>query len=137
MDPLITMLKAHEGVRLKPYVDTVGKTTIGVGRNLTDNGITAAEADAMLAYDISVARTALASGFRAFQALDDVRQAVLTDMCFNMGWPRLSAFKNTLSLIEHARYNDAAAAMLDSLWAKQVGNRAVQLAQMMRTGKWA
>ena len=136
MDPLVTMLKSHEGVRLKPYVDTVGKTTIGVGRNLTDNGITQDECDAMLAHDIATARAALVMNCRGYQSLDEVRQAVLIDLCFNLGWPRLSAFKNTLSLIEHARYNDAASAMLDSLWAKQVGNRAVQLAAMMRTGKW-
>ena len=29
-------IKRHEGFRSKPYKDTVGKTTIGYGRNLDD-----------------------------------------------------------------------------------------------------
>lgn len=67
--------------------------------------------------------------------LDEVRQRVLFDMCFNLGVTKLLAFKNTLEAIRTGRYDDAAAGMLNSLWAKQVKGRATRLANMMRTGK--
>ena len=39
-DPLLWFqLKAHDGLRLKPYRDSVGKLTVGVGRNLDDVGL--------------------------------------------------------------------------------------------------
>ena len=44
MKTIEEQLILHEGLRLKPYRDTVGKLTIGVGRNLDDVGITRAEA---------------------------------------------------------------------------------------------
>ena len=51
-DDLRSMLVLHEGLRLRPYKCTAGKMTIGVGRNLDDNGITQAEAFALLENDI-------------------------------------------------------------------------------------
>ena len=55
-------------------------------------------------------------------------------MCFNMGIDTLLEFKNTLSFMQAGDYNSAANGMLSSLWAKQVGLRADNLAVMMRTG---
>ena len=133
---LEAMLRHHEGERLMPYVDTVGKITIGVGRNLTDNGITQAESDEMLAYDISVARAALVVHFTPFQTLDPVRQAALVDMAFNLGWPRLSGFKQMLAAIAAKDWTTAVAQMKSSTWAAQVGNRALDLEDLMRTGAW-
>jgi lysozyme len=49
---LIEQLRRDEGVRLHPYTDTVGKLTIGVGRNLADMGISDAEATVLLQNDI-------------------------------------------------------------------------------------
>lgn len=46
-------LERHEGLRLKPYKDTVGKLTIGIGRNLDDKGISRKEAFALLDNDIA------------------------------------------------------------------------------------
>ena len=45
MNSVIEQLKLDEGVKLKPYRDTAGKLTIGVGRNLDDAGISPTEAD--------------------------------------------------------------------------------------------
>jgi lysozyme len=59
---------------------------------------------------------------------------VLLDMSFNLGIVGLLRFKNTLATIRRGDYSKAAAMMLDSLWARQVGKRAVRLAEMMRTG---
>ncbi|WP_233203010.1 MULTISPECIES: glycoside hydrolase family protein [Mycetohabitans] len=52
MPTLLSELSRDEGRRLKPYLDTVGKTTIGVGRNLTDVRIIEDECDLLLENDV-------------------------------------------------------------------------------------
>jgi lysozyme len=136
MNTLEEILEHHEGFRSKPYKDTVGKLTIGIGRNISDRGISRVEAEFLFANDIELSRTELQANLHWFDSLDPVRQAVLIDMHFNMGWPVLSRFKNTLALIKSAEYKAAAIAMLHSKWATQVGKRAVRLSEMMRTGEW-
>jgi lysozyme len=130
------MLKLHEGVRLKPYADTVGKMTIGVGRNLDDKGITLEEADYLLSNDISAAWLSLVSRVECFSRLDTVRQSVLLDMAVNLGTDGLLKFRKTLVLVAGGKYAEAAVEMLDSEWARQVGHRAQRLSMMMRTGNW-
>lgn len=133
-DKLTAQLLADEGLRLKPYKCTAGKTTIGVGRNLDDVGITRAEAMAMLDNDIDNCARDLDRALPWWRDMDDARRNVLLNMCFNLGIRRLLGFKNTLSLMQAKRYDAAAAAMLDSRWADQVGMRAARLARTMRTG---
>lgn len=123
-----------EGRRLKPYRDTLGILTIGVGRNLDNVGISAAEADFMLDNDIAVRQQSL-SRFAWFTALDEARQGVVVNMSF-MGIPRLLAFVKMIQALEVQDYERAAAEMLDSKWAGQVKGRATRLAQQMRTGEW-
>ncbi len=133
LDRLKADLVREEGLRLKPYTDTVGKLTIGVGRNLTDKGISREEAMAMLDADVAEVVTAL-SALPWFGGLNDVRQRVMVDMGFNLGIFGLLAFHRTLASIARGDYVIAAKEMLDSQWAHQVGDRATRLAQMMRTG---
>lgn len=134
-DKLLKQLDLHEGLELKPYKDTVGKLTIGVGRNLTDRGITKDEAYYLLRNDVAIVITELDKNLNWWKSLDEVRQRVLADMCFNLGISKLLGFKNTLELIRKGDYEAASSAMLNSLWAKQVKGRAARLANMMRTGK--
>lgn len=135
-DKLTEMLVEHEGMRRKPYRCTAGKLTIGVGRNLDDRGISPDEAMYMLANDIKDARREMSAAFPWFDKLDEVRQAVLIDMCVNLGLSRLQGFRNTLALIGVGKYEAAAQEMLNSKWAEQVGRRAQRLSRMMATGRW-
>lgn len=128
------LLIKHEGLRLKPYTDTVGKLTIGVGRNLTDVGISAAESDTLLTNDLNKVITDLTAKLPWFYTLNPARQTVLINMGFNMGVPGLLKFVNTLALIQAGKYDEAATAMLQSKWATQVHGRATELANIMRTG---
>ncbi|RQR81458.1 MULTISPECIES: glycoside hydrolase family protein [unclassified Burkholderia] len=130
---LLTEVSRDEGRRLKPYVDTVGKTSIGVGRNLTDVGISDAECDAMLSNDIDRAVAWLDRNLSWWRQLDAVRQRVIVNMAFNMGGGLLT-FVNTLAAMRRGDYAAAADGMLASKWANQVGARAQRLAAMMRTG---
>lgn len=134
MNPYIeAQLILDEGLRLKPYKCTAGRTTIGVGRNLDDLGITKAEALYLLANDIARVEAECLKTYPWYSKLDPVRQSVILNMRFNLG-PRLDKFVNTLTAIAVGDYADAAQKMGQSLWARQVGQRAVRLAQMMRTG---
>lgn len=129
-------LRRDEGLRLKPYKDTLGILTIGVGRNLTDVGISAAEADLMLDNDIERIREPIARLCPWFHDLDEARQGVILNMGFNMGLGGILQFKKMIAALKEQDWERAAKEMKDSLWARQVHSRADRLAQQMRTGKW-
>ncbi len=135
-DRLGLQLALHEGLRLKPYKDTVGKLTIGYGRNLDDVGISRGEAVILLDADMARAESDVLRLFPWVATLDEARQAVLVNMAFNMGIRGLSSFVLTLDAVKHGRYTEAADRMLESKWATQVGHRAVELSEQMRTGEW-
>ena len=131
------MLLRHEGLKLKLYKDTVGIWTIGCGRNIEANGISREEAMFMLDNDIKKAKLGLAHMFPWYLSLDDVRQAVMVDMTFNMGIAGFSKFVLTIDHIKRGDYLEASKEMLKSAWSHQVGNRSTELSEMMRTGRWA
>lgn len=133
-DALRQQLIAHEGLRLRPYVDSVGKITIGVGRNLSDKGISEAEARQFLDADINNAILDM-STFPWFADLDVVRQRALLDLCFNLGLPRLKGFVLMLDAVARKDWGTAAHELLDSHYAQQVGKRARTLAAMLRDGQ--
>jgi lysozyme len=132
---LHALLIRHEGLRLKPYTCTAGKLTIGVGRNLDDNGITEAEAMAMLERDITVTVGTLRDHFPWFANLDTTRQYAVISLGFNLGVHKLSTFKRFLAAMASQQYETAAAEILDSTYATQVGKRAIELAAMIRSGQ--
>ena len=136
MNRIKAQLVRHEGLRLKPYRCTAGKLTIGIGRNLEDRGISQKEAYAMLERDILDFEQQLLNEIpEVYNKLDEVRQSVLLNMCFNLGIKGLLEFKNTLAFIDAGDWERAANGMLASNWAKQVGMRAIELSEMMRKGQ--
>jgi lysozyme len=133
-EKLLAELEVDEGLRLKPYRDSVGKLTIGIGRNLDDKGISEAAARFLLGEDVLEVEAGLDEALPWWRQQEEVRQRVLANMAFNMGLAGLLQFTNTLAAVREGRYEDAASGMLTSLWARQVGPRATRLAEMMRTG---
>lgn len=135
LDLLKKTLNVHEDRRSHPYKDSVGKTSIGVGRNLDDNGLSEDEIEFLLNNDIRTARRE-ADTYPWFVLIDnDVRRNVVIEMIFNLGLPRFDGFRKTIAAIKNRDWNKAAKEMLDSKWADQVGYRAQVLSEMMRTGK--
>jgi lysozyme len=126
------LIKEHEGLRLYPYVCSAGKMTIGYGRNIEDRGISMREAEDMLRTDIRLAQND-AEMFcgSAWCSMSACRRAAIIDMAYNLGLNRLSTFKNLQASLFVRDWKMAAAEMLDSRWAKQVGERATTLARMM------
>lgn len=133
---LMEQLKRQEGFELKPYKCTADKWSIGVGRNLEDNGISAEEAFVLLSNDLDRCERELDASFPWWRTMKKTRQSVFMNMLFNLGLPRFMGFKKMLAAAEVEDYDTAAKEMLDSRWAVQVGNRAEELALMMITGKW-
>ena len=133
---LSEQLKKHEGMRLKPYADTVGKLTLGIGRNLEDKGITEQEALFMLSNDVNYFYREINKKLPWFKYLDGARQNLLVNMAFNLGVAGLLSFKKMLNHCGDGHYDDAATEMLNSKWANQVGYRAEELAEQMRTGEF-
>lgn len=129
-------LTRDEGLRLKPYTDSVGKLTVGVGRNLTDVGLSHDEAMMLLRNDIAHAANLLKKVFPWTESLDEARRGALINMSFNMGVAGLAGFHNFLAKLQAGDYPGAAAEMLDSKWAEQVGPRAQRLSRQIETGEW-
>jgi lysozyme len=134
LDNLATRTKLHEGFRRKPYQDTVGKLTVGYGRNLDDVGISEQEAEFMLMNDLNGALLVARGLVDHFDQLADHRQEALVEMAFNLGATRLAKFHNMIAAVEAGDFEKAADEMLDSLWAKQVKGRAKELSDLMRAG---
>lgn len=122
------------GGRLLAYQDSLGIWTIGFGRNVQERGISMQEAHDLLTHDVEDVLDEMARVFPWALKMSPVRQRVLANMLFNLGLAKLSGFVHTLAAMQAGRYQDAAAGMLSSKWARQVGKRAERLAREMETG---
>lgn len=128
-----TDLRRDEGVRSKPYRDTEGYLTIGVGHNLDAEGLCPAAINAQLAFDIRTkALDPLDKHLPWWRQKPEGVQRALINLMFNMGPGTLLQFVHTLSSIEKGDYPKAAAQLLQSKYAKQVGARAERVAAWLR-----
>lgn len=152
-DKLIERTKKHEGYKPSPYKDTVGKWTVGYGRNLEDNPLSVSEVlklfnrvefktsrdaqiffEGLLISDITKHAEELESSLAMFPMCDDNEQTVLIDMAFNLGVPTLLQFKGMLHAIDNDDKVQAAVELLDSKYAEQVKTRAVDNAKLLAGG---
>ncbi|MEK9553085.1 MAG: hypothetical protein VW446_07460, partial [Alphaproteobacteria bacterium] len=109
-DDLVRLLTRHEGRRTHPYVDTAGKLTIGVGRNLTDRGLSGGEIDLLLANDIVMARAACRRLYGDdFDTAAPARRQALVSMAFNLGQTRLAGFVRFRAAVMRGDWDLAAA----------------------------
>lgn len=124
----------NEGLKLKPYRCTAGKLTIGVGRNLEDNGIAEKEALYMLDNDIKGSISDLKIIFPNWILISPNRQMVLIDMRFQLGATRFRKFKVTIQAVKDENWVKAGRQIGNSLYAKQVPNRAKANIKLMVEG---
>lgn len=133
----LDQLTRHEGFRRSAYQDSKGYWTIGIGRMIDkrlNGGLTEEEARYLLLNDLDRCASDLDAKLPWWKSLSDNRRYVLLNMCFNLGITKLLGFKNTLAMVQRGDYKGAAKGMLNSLWAKQVGDRAKELAKQMEQG---
>lgn len=136
-------LTRDEAIRLKPYRDSVGKLSIGVGRNLDDKGITDFEAMFLLGNDIDEHLALLDKYLPWWNSLDETRQLALANLAFNLGvgpsaeqpLGKLLTFHDTLKALQEGAYDVVANHLSVTLWAKQVGERATRIINAMRNGE--
>jgi len=136
-EALRAQLIRHEGLRLSAYQDSLGYWTIGVGRLIDarmGGHITADEAMLLLDHDIDVCVADLTARYPWYEALDDIRQRAVTDLRFNLGAQGLDGFTHFLAWMARANYERAAESLINSKWHGQVGQRAVRIVHMVRTG---
>ena len=138
MSKLVEMLRIHEGVRYKVYLCSEGYETIGVGRNISEGGLGLSkdEVDFLLVNDIKRVQDELTRNFPWFLDLNEARRDAMVDICFNLGLTRLRSFANALEAMSYGQYEIAANEFMDSRWSQQVGNRAVEVTEMIRTGEY-
>jgi lysozyme len=125
-------LIADEGIRLKPYLCPAGKTTIGVGRNLDDVGITEDEAMEMLENDIERVKAQLAKALPWLETKPPGVQRAIGNMTFQMGLGGVLKFKKMLAAIQARDYTAARREALDSAWAKQTPQRAKRVTDLFK-----
>lgn len=145
---LRTDVMQAEGFRDKPYFDCCGKPyksctcgakqgklTIGYGRNLDDVGISKLEGEVLLDHDLFVAETTAGKAFDWFGACSELRQRAVVECIFNLGIVKFREFRQTLAAIKAKQFAAAALNLVDSLWAKQVGERrSSRIARYLRDG---
>jgi len=136
MNKLIEQLKIHEGFRSTVYTCSGGKKTCGYGRNLEDIGISEEEAEMLLKNDIYEATNQLLNAFPWMATFSDVRISAMINFTFNVGIGTVRKFSNTIKYLKNEDWEAAADEMIDSKWAEQVGDRAIQITEQIRTGRW-
>jgi len=136
MSKLMNMIKRHEGLKLKPYNCSRGALTIGCGRNLDSMGITEDEALYLLTNDVRRVIEELESNFTWFKDLSGARRDAIIDLCFNIGITSLRLFRNANKSMSECDYEEAHLHYLDSRWADEVGARAIEVCDMIRTNEY-
>lgn len=152
-DVCIQRLIINEGIELIPYRCSAGKLSIGIGRNLDDNplnkeeldkighdcrtkGITKDEAFYLCRNDLKNVKKDLDRELPWWRELDQDRQFVMIDLCFNLGYKKLLTFQKTLASIAQGFYITAGDQLMQSKYAKQVGIRAKRNEYALKTGTW-
>lgn len=135
-------LELDEGIKYEIYLDHLGLPTFGIGHLVRDE-------DPEYGWEVgeSVSEDRVASAFESdiqitiddchklyddFDELPEEAQLIIANMCFNLGYPRLSKFRGMKAGVDARDWNAAADEMVDSRWYRQVPNRADRLVERMR-----
>ena len=114
------------------YSDSLGYLTIGVGFLIDKRKggrLPDAVRDFWLDYEISKTTAELEKRLPFFSELSQVRKDTLINMAFNLGVNGILNFKKTIALMADGKHTEASREMLDSRWARQVGQRANRLSK--------
>ncbi len=139
MGQLVDTLKRHEGVRSHAYKCSENMITVGVGRNLDENGgigLSDDEIEYLLMNDIERCDAELRAAYDWYENLKKPRRDAMINMCFNLGLTRLRGFVKALEAMSREQYDVAADEFMDSRWAEQVGDRAVEVTELIRSGEY-
>lgn len=126
-----------EGIILRPYRDSLGYMTIGVGHLIKKgesfSSISREKALELLDKDIELCEINLTTIYPKWRDLDEVRQRTLLNLSFNLGG-KLAQFKKFLHSLSLGNFGKAADQLMQSKWYSQVKLRAPRIVHAMRTG---
>ncbi|WP_289688008.1 glycoside hydrolase family protein [Helicobacter rodentium] len=136
-----------EGFSASVYQCPAGFDTIGYGRNIEANPLSAEEkaklingkvskevAQEWLEQELSRCYDGCDKAFSWFKDLDTKRAGAIVDMAYNMGLGTLKTFKNSLALMEAKDYVKAAENFRKSRWFSQVKRRGVRITEIIEKG---
>ena len=130
--PLLDRIKHHEGFRSKVYKCTEGYDTIGYGFAIKDLELDEDISEMILMRKLDNLMTRIGKTFVWWRSADSTVKDVVVEMCYQLGVSGFSKFKKTIDHLENKRYSKASAEMLDSRWAKQTPNRALELSNLIK-----
>ena len=130
-DKLREELADDEGCKLEIYLDHLGLPTFGIGHLGNKQKLNEIIVNLMKGVGASVENDKDLDNFD-FDDLPEEAQLVIANMCFNLGYPRLSKFKGMKAGVDARDWQRAADEMVDSRWHDQVPNRAKRLVKRMR-----
>ena len=141
LDKLKEEIKTDEGVIYEVYLDHLGYKTCGVGHlcRATDpenklevgDPVSVERVDVLFAEDLEITIDECKLLYNNFDDLPEEVQKIIANMMFNMGRPRLSRFHKMKKAVDNGDWTEASVQMKDSLWARQVPNRADRLVKRM------
>lgn len=127
------LLIQEEGYRIKPYTDTSGSVTIGIGHNLSANGLSIDIIEGLYKEDVDACIRDLKIYIPSYNSMNGPRKAVLVDLRFNTGLSGFLHFKKMLEYLSADNYDGAADEILNSNIAQ---SRKIVLAKIMRNGSY-
>ena len=128
-------LTRDEGVQRVLYRDSLGNPTVGVGHLLT-TPLSDLAIQTILKDDVNTAYQTLTTRLPWVYNLSDARKGAFINLTFNMGIDGLLGFQKMLRAAQADSWDVAAAELLHSTYAKQVGDRAQRLATQLREDRW-
>ena len=129
---LLERIKHHEGFRSKVYQCTEGYDTIGFGFAIKDLVLDEDIAEMILMRKLEDIMKRIQKKFDWWKSADSDVKDVVVEMCFQLGVSGFSKFKKTINHLENKRYGKASVEMLDSKWARQTPNRALELSNIIK-----
>ena len=142
LEKLRKQLEIDEGVVHEIYLDHLGYPTFGIGHLVTES-----DPEHGLAVGTAISSERCSQAFESdiqgvlrdcnilysdFHNLPEEAQQIIANMMFNLGYPRLSKFKNMKKRVDERDWISAGEEMMDSKWYQQVPNRAGRLVNRMK-----
>ena len=131
-------IREHEGYRDRPYLDSLGKATIGFGHLITEEdefeeGKQYPKEQLLKLFDKDFAKAEMGADQLVghIQELHIEAKNIVTEMVFQLGTQGVRNFKNMISALEERNYQRASMEMLDSRWHAQTTNRCESLSKIM------
>jgi len=127
-------IRDEEGLRLKPYKDSLGISTIGYGFRLDKLRLSIVSAEIILNDYVKWLQEDL-EALEWYRGLSESVKEIIYEMSYQIGISGMLKFKKMIDLINLKDYEGASKEMRNSEWYKQTPNRVKRLVERMKNVK--